>query len=204
MSRIEEFVISFVDEVFEERRSYYAKRPRKRPTAADADSIVRRYTNSAGRWSFFFNLFWGPLGVLAIIPEIRTVLKRQFEMVYDLSVAHGREGELSHQLLLDIMQGGVSGVGVGMVVAHGGKLIVKRGSLRVLQSVAKVFAAKLTQRAIKGYLIGKVLPFLGPFLMRYWSRHTTRVIGRRASERLSKQILLVDDETSVQPESQQL
>lgn len=191
----DDLVTSFVDDIFEERRNYYANNPKRRPTVGDVDSIVRKYTNSAGRWSFFFNLFWGPLGVLAIFPEIRTVLKRQFEMVYDLSVARGQEGLLPRNLALDIVLGGAKGLGMGLIVAHGGKLIVRRSSLRVLQSLAKVFAAKLTQRAIKGYLLGKILPFLGPFLMRFWSRHTTRVIGRRAVDVLAQQIEVVDDES---------
>lgn len=197
----DDLVTSFVDDIFEERRSYYAKNPKRRPSPAGVESIIRRCTNSAGRWSFFFNLFWGPLGVLAIFPEIRTVLKRQFEMVYDLSVAHGKEGQLPRNLALDIVLGGAKGLGMGLMVAHGGKLIVKRSSLRVLQSLAKVFAAKLTQRAIKGYLLGKILPFLGPFLMRFWSRHTTRVIGRRAVEVLVKPIEVIDDESVPQLES---
>lgn len=156
-----ELITTLVDEVFEERREYYARNPKERPQPSDVNSIIRKSMKSAGRWSFFFNLFWGPAGVIAVIPEIHTVLKRQFLMVYDLSVALGKEGQVPRELALDIVLGGAKGLGVGMVIAHGGKLIVRRGGLRLLQSLAKVFAAKLTQRVIRNYLLGKVLPFIG-------------------------------------------
>ncbi len=193
-----ELITTLIDDVFEERQEYFARNPQKRPKAADVGSIIRKSMRSAGRWSFFFNLFWGPLGVLAIIPEVRTVLKRQFLMLYDLSVALGKEGQFPRELALDIVFGGAKGLGVGMVIAHGGKLIVRRSGLRLLQSLAKVFAAKLTQRVIKNYLLGKVLPFLGPFIMRFWSRHSTRQIGQRAVEMLGQTIEMIADDTQPQ------
>lgn len=199
---LSELVVTLVDDIFEERRQYFAKNPKKRPNSSDVESIIREYVNSAGRWSFFFNLFWGPIGLLAILPEIRTVLKRQFLMMYDLSVALGKEGQLPKELALHIMFGGAKGLGVGMVIAHGGKFIVKRTGLRFLQSLAKVFAAKLTQRVIKNYLLGKVLPFLGPFIMRFWTRHSTRMIGRKAAEVLSQTIEVVSDDAPPQLEAQ--
>lgn len=103
-----ELINTFVDDVIEDRRRYYEARPAKRPKPADVGAIIRASMNSAGRWSFFFNLFWGPLGVIAIFPEIRTVLKRQFLMVYDLSVALGKEGQVPRELFLDIVFGGAA------------------------------------------------------------------------------------------------
>jgi len=177
------------------RAEFYAAHPEKVParTQASCDAIVATTANLAGALSGGLNLIPGPAGLVAIVPELLKVIDLQVGMVYDLAVAHGKQKQLSNELVLSILLAG-SGIGASVLaVQTGSKLLVKQTSLRVMESLAKQFGAKLTPKVI-GSSIGKFLPMAGSLAMAAWTRHSTRELGEKALAILSRDIEVVEAE----------
>lgn len=63
---------------------------------------------------------------------------------------------------------------------HGGKYLVRRTSLRVLQRAVAILGGKITQQLLKS-MIAKWLPILGAGAIAAWSNYSTRRIGKLAN-----------------------
>lgn len=171
------------------RAEFYAAHPEKIPvgTQASREAIITNTANLAGALSGGLNLIPGPAGLVVIVPELLKVIDLQIGMVYDLALAHGKQKQLSKELLMSILLAG-SGIGASaLAVQAGSKLLVKQATLRVMESVARQFSATLTQKAI-GSTISRFLPMAGPLAMAAWTRYSTRELGAKALAILSRDI----------------
>lgn len=66
-----------------------------------------------------------------------------------------------------------------ILVRVGGRMILKRGSLRLIQKVLERVAIKVTQRAI-GQSISRWVPLVGPIMVGGYSLLDTRSVGKTA------------------------
>lgn len=91
----------------------------------------------------------GPLGWLTILPELVTVWKIQAGMVADIAAIYGKSATLTQEnMLYCLFKHAASQAVRDLVVRIGERYLVKRASLRVLQTVAKRVGVKVAQRSI--------------------------------------------------------
>jgi uncharacterized protein (DUF697 family) len=159
--------------------------------AAEAIVSACAYKNAA--ISGGIGLVPGPWGMVAVAPEIALVIKNQIEMVYDLGVAHGKNAVLSKELLAAVLVSALSTGAAGLLVMHGGKVLVRRASLRIFQRVVTLLAGKVTQQALKS-AISKWLPVAGAAFMAWLSKSMTERVGAKAIELFQQPIEIVDED----------
>lgn len=184
------------DQVITDRRKHYIENPQEVPQRKDVDALINRWANTNALVAGAAGLIPGPWGMLAAVPEIVTVVRNQTKMIFDICVALGQHRHISRELLVGILLSSM-GSGTGSLIAvQGGKLLVKRASLRVMQKIIAMLGGKVTQQLLKS-MVGKWLPVVGAAAMAAWARYTTKKLGEEACELLSKEIVdgeeLVDD-----------
>ena len=167
--------------VITERRAFYSKNPGAVPRQANVGDIIGGYANNNALISGSISLIPGPLGMAAALPELVLVFRNQLQMVCDIGRAMGKDREMSTELLLGIFARSLGVGAMGVMTIHSGKVLVRRSSLRILQSIIAALGGKITQRALKG-MIGKWLPGIGAMAMGYYSRYTTIEMGQKAVE----------------------
>uniref|UniRef100_A0A832EJJ7 EcsC protein family protein n=1 Tax=Desulfacinum infernum TaxID=35837 RepID=A0A832EJJ7_9BACT len=163
-SKLSENMMSVFDFVLSDRSEYFAKNPEKIPDKEDVQSIINSYSQKNAAISCSVGLVPGPLGMIATIPEIFTLIRNQIAMIYDVGMAYGKSKVLNKELISGIL---ISSMGVGagsLLIMHGNKILVKRVSLRVFQKIIGMLAGRITQQALKSS-ISKWLPGVGAAAM---------------------------------------
>lgn len=154
------------------------------------DAIISKCGNKNAIISGGSGLIPGPWGMAAAIPEITMIINNQIGMIYDIGKAYGKDSEqLSKELLVGIFASASGSAGIGLVTVHAGKLLVKRTSLRVLQKIIAMLGGKVTQKLLKS-MVSKWIPGVGAAAMATWSKVSTNIIGNKAKELLSKEIVM--------------
>jgi len=158
-----------------------------------SDRLITKAANTNALISGGCALVPGPYGLLAVVPEIYLVTKNQMNLIRDLGIVYGHKGKLNRELLMYLFATSM-GIGtIGLVAIHGGKTLVKRASLRVMQKIVVVMGGKITQKALASQ-IATWLPFVGAAAMAAWTRYSTQKVGETCCALLEKDILLSDEE----------
>ncbi len=91
----------------------------------------------------------GPLGVLSLLPDILGVWKVQAQMVADIAGSYGKTTTLTKEQMLYCLFRRMLSQGLrDVVVRTGERFLVRRASLRLLQTLAGKIGVKITQRAM--------------------------------------------------------
>lgn len=172
--------------------------PGSAATAAGAgaekiENIINKCAIENAAISGSAGLIPGPWGMVAVVPEIAAVMRKQIGMVYDIGVANGKEAYITKEILAGIVLSAIGTGATGLFVMHGSKILVKRTSLRVFQKIVSLLAGKVTQQALKS-AITKWLPIVGAAFMAWLSGHMTQKIGRAAQAFFNQEIELSDTE----------
>jgi uncharacterized protein (DUF697 family) len=171
------------------RQSHYAANPGMRPSVNEADAIVASYANQNGLIAGAANLVPGPLGTLAVLPELTLITRNQIQMVYDLGVAHGKEAQLTPEVLLAVVASAMDdGTAKSILAVQGGKLVIKQLSVKTFQKAILWIAKKTAQKVLKA-IVAKYVPLLGAAAMALWARQATMSMGRKASALLASDIV---------------
>ena len=130
----------------------------------------------------------GPAGWLTILPEMVAVWKIQAHMVADIAAFYGKKGTLSQeQMLYCLFKHTASQAVRDLVVRVGERMIVKRASLRVIQTVAQRIGVKVTQRALaKG--LSRWLPVVGALGVAAYAYYDTAQVAKVAIELFERDI----------------
>ena len=179
-------ILPMLENVIREREKFWNKNPAT-SDKTEVPKIISRSSNKCGVIGFGCNLVPGPWGLLAIIPEMTLIVQEQLQMLYDIGRAFGHK-QMSKELLLGLLvAGGGAGAG-GLVTIIGGKVIVKRASLALIQKIVQAFGGKILQSTLKS-LFAKWVPLVGATAMATWARYTTNKLGQKATEIFSKEIV---------------
>lgn len=182
-------MMGLFDVVIADRSKHYNKHPDKIPEKDTVDKIIKSYSVTNATISGGVSLIPGPWGMAAAIPEIAVVIRNQLTMIYDIGMAYGKKEVLTKELLAGVLLTAM-GAGAGtLLVMHGGKVLVKRATLRVFQRIILILAGKVTQQALKS-MISKWLPVVGAAAMAVWSNYLTRQVGKKAVELFEQEIEL--------------
>jgi ABC-type Fe3+-siderophore transport system permease subunit len=117
-------------------------------------------------------------------------------MIYDLGVAHGKEANLSSELLLGIFSTVIGERTIGLVTVKGSQLLLKKASVQVLQKIIFWLGGSISQKLLKRF-VAKWLPIVGVAAMALWSRQSTIEMGEKASKMLSMTIVNSEEEIDI-------
>ena len=91
----------------------------------------------------------GPLGWLTIIPELTAVWRIQAQLVADIAAIYGKEVSLTREhMLYCLFRHTTAHAFRDLVVRVGERVLIRRASLRALQSIAQKIGIRITQRVI--------------------------------------------------------
>ncbi len=189
--QIEEKMLDLFEKVIEDRGKYFDEHKDKVPTPNSVSAIANSYANGNAAISGGASLVPGPWGMLAVVPEIVLIIRNQISMVYDIGVAYGHRKKIDPQLLASVF-GYALGTGtLGLLVIHSQKILVKRGSLRIMQKLVQLMAGRVTQRLLKS-MVGKWIPLAGAVALAAWSKISTHMIAGKAVSVFEKEIEISD------------
>ena len=172
---------SAFDYVIENRSDYYKKNPSNLPQLDSVSGLISSYTRNNAAISGGASLIPGPWGMAAVIPELTLVIRNQIQMVYDIGVANGKQAQLTKELLIGIFLTAMGSSAGSLLTIHGGKILVRRASLQVIQKIIAMLGGRVTQQVIKS-TVSKWLPFVGAAAMATWTGYMTKNIGEKANE----------------------
>ncbi len=191
-SKLQQKLTDSLSEVFEktikDRKKHFDDHPHELPQRKDIDAIISKWANTNAVVAGAAGLVPGPWGMLAAVPEIVAVIGNQTKMIFDLGVAHGQHRYLRSELVVGILMSSMGSGGGSLLAVQGGRLLVRRASLQVMQKVVTMLGGKVTQQLLKA-MVGKWLPVVGAAAMAAWARYTTKKLGEHACEMLSKEIV---------------
>ena len=130
----------------------------------------------------------GPLGWLTILPEMVAVCKLQAQMVADIAALYGKKVALTkEQMIYCLFRHAAAQVVRDIVVRVGDRFLVRRASIRLLESLAQRIGVKVTQRVI-GKGLSRWLPVVGALGVGAYSYYDTAQVARTAIELFSTDI----------------
>ena len=172
---------SAFDYVIENQSDHYRKNPSNLPQLDSVSGLISSYTRNNAAISGGASLIPGPWGMAAVIPELTLVIRNQIQMVYDIGVANGKQAQLTKELLIGIFLTAMGSSAGSLLTIHGGKILVRRASLQVIQKIIAMLGGRVTQQVIKS-TVSKWLPFVGAAAMATWTGYMTKNIGEKANE----------------------
>ncbi|KKJ00090.1 TerB family tellurite resistance protein [Prochlorothrix hollandica] len=184
-AQLSEQMMGLFESVMQERKVVH----RSNPSLAQqsADSIIGSYSNGNAVISGTVGLIPGPMGMLAVLPEILKIMHNQISMVYDIGASYGKETVITKEVLLGVVIGATGTGAASLLVMKGSTILVKRATLSTFQRVIAQLSGRVTQQALKS-AIGKWLPGVGAVAIAAWSYYMTRQIGKQAKEIFEKEI----------------
>lgn len=191
--QLAEKMMGLFDLVVSDRSKYYRDNPDKVPNPASVPSIVSSYSNTNMIVSGGISLIPGPWGMAAAVPEVAIVIRNQLAMIYDIGMAYGKSQVLNKELLAGVFLSALGTSAGTLLVMQGGKVLVRRVSLRVFQRIIMLLAGKVTQQMLKS-LVSKWLPVIGAAAMGVWANYMSRQIGKKAVEILEMPIEVTSEE----------
>ena len=192
-AQLAEKMLGVFDMVVSSRNTFYEEKPEAIPTKERIPLIIQAAARNNMIISGSASLIPGPLGMVAVVPEISLVIKNQIEMIYDIGIAYGQQKYLNRELLASVFAFALGTSGMGLLVMQGSKVLVKRASLRVFQRLVTMLAGKVTQRVLKS-MLSKWVPVVGAAAMATWSNMSTRQVGNQAIAIFSKDLQMSDEE----------
>lgn len=195
--QLEDKMFDLFGQVVDNRSEYYDSHQDELPTVQSLPKLTKYCANQNAAISGGASMVPGPLGMVAVVPEITWIIKNQVEMVYDIGVAYGHRKQLSPELLASVVGYALGAGTLGLIALHGQKVLVKRASLRLMQKLVKLMAGKVSQRLLKS-MVGKWVPVAGAVALAAWSKYSTHAVAKKAVSIFEKEFEFSDDEVGIE------
>ena len=130
----------------------------------------------------------GPLGMLSIIPALVEIWNIQRQMVADIAACYGKTAQLIPEMMLYcLFRQGAAAVFKETIIQIGGRLMVRRVSLRVVQQLIQKISVNVTQRVLS-QIAARWLPIVGSVALGTFTYWDTKRIAKTAIETFEKEI----------------
>ncbi|HJY64745.1 MAG TPA: hypothetical protein VJ455_11365 [Ignavibacteria bacterium] len=196
--RIFEKLEGLFDKVIYERKHGYESNPK--PEVKDIDHIIRHYSSKCAKISIGATLMPGQWGVISAVPEIVLGMKKQAEMIYDVSAAFGKDNLMTPELLAGILLYSLSGESYGIIQQTNGKYVVNENTKLFDYALERV-AKKIARMIFRSVLV-RWLPGFSTVSQALISGRVTRKIGKSAAEILSSELEIIKAEGFTSQESE--
>ena len=134
----------------------------------------------------------GPIGMLTILPDLGAIWNIQRKMVADIAAAYGKTPMLTREAMIFCLfkHAAVQAVR-DLVVRVGGRVLVKRVTLRAVQRMLGKIGIRITQRVVSR-TISRWLPIVGAIGIAAYAFYDTKQVGKNAID-LFSQNLAIDE-----------
>lgn len=138
----------------------------------------------------------GFAGMVTLIPELLAVWRIQTKMVAGIAAVYGQSSKLTSEQMLYCLFKATAAQAVGtLVVIVGENVLVRRPTLRVLQTIAEKVGIKVTRKLLGGGL-ARWIPFVGALGVGAYTYYETGQVAQTAIELFEKPI---EVESTVSP-----
>jgi hypothetical protein len=160
--------------------------------SADPDERARGIGRSASRKAAVISgalaLPPGPLGMATVLPDLIALWKLQAQLVADIAAVYGKSATLNQEQMMYCLFRHTAAQAVrDLVMRVGERILVRRASLRFMQSVARSVGLRITQRAI-GQGISRWIPVVGALGVGGYSYYDTSKVADTAIELFKRDI----------------
>jgi len=158
-----------------------------------ARALALRASSHAATVSGTLALPPGPLGIITILPDSRTIWKIQRQLVSDIAAAYGKTAQLGRaQMIYCLFKHAASQAVKDLVVRVGERLLVRDATLRVIRRVLRRVGVVVTQRGA-GRAVSRWLPLVGAVGIGAYAFYDTAQVGKTAMAFFEKEIVSVDE-----------
>src|SRR5262249_15311960 len=132
----------------------------------------------------------GPLGWLTILPDLAAIWRLQAQMVADIGAVFGKKGKLTEEsMIYCLFRHAAVQVMRDLVTRMGERVIVRRASLQMAESVLEGIGIRIVHRVARGGL-WRLLPAIGALAGARYAHYDTEQVGQTAIDFFSKDIEL--------------
>jgi uncharacterized protein (DUF697 family) len=147
-----------------------------------AQRLTRIAAKNAALTSGAMAMAPGPLGLLTLIPDLLAVWKIQAQLVADIAAVYGQKSHLTQEhMLFCLFKHTASQALRDVLVRAGERLVIKKVSLGVLQSLARKIGFKLSQR-LAGSSVSRFVPVAGAVAVGGYAYYDTTKVAAAAIE----------------------
>jgi uncharacterized protein (DUF697 family) len=157
---------------------------------ARARSIANTAAAKGGLISGGLAIPAGPLGLLTVIPDLIAIWKLQAQMVADIAGCFGKTAFLTReQMVYCLFKHAAAQFVRDLVTRVGERLLVRRVSLRAMQTILQRIAGRVTERVI-GKAVARWLPIAGAIGVGAYAYYDTAQVGKTAIELFKENLSL--------------
>ena len=132
----------------------------------------------------------GPVGLLTILPDLVAIWKVQSQLVADIAKVYGKTAALTKEsMVYCLFKHGGAALLRDVVVRAGERFVVRRATLKFMQTVLSKVGVRVTQKVLGRSVIGYV-PLLGAAAIGAYAYYDTSKVGGNAIELFSAEIAL--------------
>lgn len=130
-----------------------------------------------------------PLGIITILPDLRTIWKIQRQLVSDIAAAYGKSGRLGGAQMIYCLFKHAAGQAVrDLVVRVGERVLVRRATLRAIRPVLRRVGVAVTRR-VAGRAVARWLPLVGAVGIGAYAFYDTAHVGKTAMAFFEKEVV---------------
>jgi hypothetical protein len=131
----------------------------------------------------------GPLGMLTVIPDLIGVWHIQRQLVADIAACYGRSAELRRETMMYcLFRHAAAQVARDLVVRVGQRLLLRRGSLAVMERSLHRVGLVITQRAM-GRTVSRWVPVAGAVGVGAYAFYDTMQVGQTAQQLFESELI---------------
>lgn len=146
----------------------------------DPQEIISSYAFKAGTTSAILNAPGGVAAIPAFAADLLNILRLQVRMIAALARRHGQERILAPEIVLGLLCSAAGSLSGGFLLIQGQKVLLKAGSIRLLQ---KILLKAVLQKTLRTG-IARLVPVVGGAALGAWTWYWTKTTGERASSYL--------------------
>jgi len=135
----------------------------------------------------------GPIGWITILPEMVGVWKIQAQLVADIAHIYGKSASLTQeQMLYCLFRHSAAQVVRDLVVRAGERFLIRKASIRMIQSITRKIGVRVTQRSI-GSAVSRWMPFIGAVGVGGYAYYDTTQVASTAMHLFEAKIVVAPD-----------
>ena len=145
----------------------------------DIDTVIKDYTKKNMVIAAAASAAPGPLGVVAMVFEITSVVGNQLKMTYDIACAYDKEDLINRDLLIDIP---LHAYGIDTNLDKIQTLStddMTESGLNILKEKSTKLAKEIANKSVKKSMV-KFIPIAGSILMAVWTKSNTKKVSNAA------------------------
>jgi hypothetical protein len=181
---------SITERIVDAILSVVAQIPSSSETQADnpdsrVQSTISNAAIKAATVSAVLSLPPGPMGMLTIVPDLIAIWRIQAQMVADIAAEYGKTAKLTRESMIYCLFKHAAAQALrDLAVRVGGRLLIKRPALRVIQKTLAKVTVKITQRTA-GKAISRWIPIISTLGVGAYAYYDTAQVGQTAKDLFS-------------------